>query len=101
AGEQLERTADVLVTVVARLLDEDRLVDARRLEFPHRVAHLIGRADPSAAARPGELTATEGIPHVGAAGDVRTQEVVVREREAEELEALETAAERLVGIVVA
>src|SRR5262245_29920657 len=45
-GEQLERGADVLVPVVAALLDEDHLVDADVLEGLHGGADLVGVADP-------------------------------------------------------
>src|SRR5947207_1071203 len=44
-GEELERFADVLVTVVARLAHEDHLVDARRLVALQQPADLVGRAD--------------------------------------------------------
>src|SRR5207245_7609977 len=86
--EQLERRADVLVPVVAALLDEDGLVDARLLELVQGVAHLLRRADAAAPAGPRDLVPAEELPDVGPSGDVPAQQVVVREREAEDLEAL-------------
>src|SRR5437867_814029 len=99
--EQLERGTDVLVAVVAPLLDEDGLVDARLLELVHGVAHLVRRADAAAPAGQRDLVAAEELPHVGAAGDVPAEQVVMREREAEELETLEAPALGLGRVVVA
>ena len=52
-GEQLERLADVLVLVLARLAHEDQLVDARVLVAAHQLADLVGRADGAAQRRRG------------------------------------------------
>src|SRR5205823_2627624 len=107
-GEQLERLADVLVAVAARLEHESDLVDADRLVAAHEVGYLVGRAD-RAAKRPepvlhdlhterrlvgGDDLAREALvvaageellPDVGPAGQVRRDAVVVRERVAEEV----------------
>src|SRR3989442_663212 len=61
--EQLERRADVLVPVVAALLDEDGLVDARLLELAHGVAYLLRRADAAAPAWQRDLIPAEELPH--------------------------------------
>src|SRR5579875_3155645 len=98
--KQLERRADVLVPVVAPLLDEDDLVDARVLEGAEVLAHLVRRADAAAAARHGDLVALEQLPDVGPSGDVSPEQVVVGEGEAEELEAFEPAPQRLVRVVM-
>src|SRR3989442_15647533 len=68
--EQLERLADVLMAVVPALLDEDRLVDARLLERPQAVTHLLGGADAGAASRHGDVIAAEGLPDAGLPGYV-------------------------------
>src|SRR5215471_1131646 len=44
-AEQLQRLADVLVLVAARLADEDDLVHAGRLVAAQELADLVGRAD--------------------------------------------------------
>ena len=44
-GEQLERFADVVVTVTAALLDERDLVHTGRCEFAQMCPHFVGRAD--------------------------------------------------------
>src|SRR5688572_16483075 len=91
--EQLERLADVLVPVLAALLDEDGLVDTGLLEYAQGTAQVVGRADAAhaAAERVGpELLAhlQEGVPDVRAAGRVLAEDVVVGERVLEEPEAV-------------
>jgi len=41
-GEELERLADVLVAGLARLVEQDRLVDAARLELAQLPADRFG-----------------------------------------------------------
>src|SRR3954470_430779 len=51
AAEQLQRFADVLVAVLARLVQKDDLVDVRALEALQLPADGLGRADQAAAQR--------------------------------------------------
>ena len=95
-GEQLQRLADVLVAVLAALLDEDGLVDAGVLEAP-RFARIVGRADAAGAASQhlgAQLVAHghELVPDVGAARPVLAEDVVVAQGELEEAEAVGAAA---------
>ena len=113
-GEELERFADVLVTVVARLAHEDHLVDARRFVALQQHADLVGRADrpPQRAEAllhqlgPEGLTRArcdvavepeqravllELVPDHRSSGSVLPEHVVVRERVPEEVATVETA----------
>src|SRR6185436_8007200 len=96
--EELERRADVLVAVVAALLDEDRLIDADPLERLEVRAHLVGIADAAGRHHRERRRALELLPDARARGDVRTRDVEVRERIAEELEALEALADRRLAV---
>jgi hypothetical protein len=100
-GEELERLADVLVAILAALLDEHDLVDAHVGERLEVCTQLVGRAD-AAAADVGHLSARRlvHLPDVGAAGLVRVEDVVVPEREAEELKAVEPATARFLLALV-
>ena len=60
SSEQLEALHDVLVAVLARLADEDDLVDAVVLVAAQVVAHLGGRADGAAQATAGAIGARLG-----------------------------------------
>src|SRR5215472_14712953 len=114
AAEELQRLADVLVPVASRLADEDDLVDAHRLVPAQERADLVGRADGAAQGahallhQPGrqrlalagsdpaveaELRSPllELIPDVGAARDVLAVHVVVAQRVAEEVAAVQAA----------
>jgi hypothetical protein len=120
-AEELERLADVLVAVAPGLQDEDDLVDTRRLVAPAQVGDLIGRADRAAQraqallhdAKPerglvgGDDAAGEAdlvtpgqelLVDVRAAGPVIAEDVVVGERVAEEVGAVDPALDRL-GLV--
>src|SRR5207247_10810352 len=70
AGEQLERFADVVVPVLAALLDEDRLIHAGVLEEAQRLAKLSGSAD-----APGALAQHLG-PDLIAHGQILVPDVV-------------------------
>src|SRR6266581_2360385 len=103
--EQLERFADVLVPVPTALLDENRLVHARILKCPQRLAELRRRADaagaPTQNLRP-DLVAhrDEPVPDVGPARRVPAEDVVVGQRELEEPEPVAAAAARLLSVRV-
>ena len=127
AAEQLQRFHDVLVPVVAGLEAEDDLVDATLLVPREVLTDLIGRAD--RAAQPADtllddlgtkpigvfrrglhrfrikaVLAPPGlklVPHTRARRLVPAENVVVREGIAEEVRALDAAAQRFVLVLVA
>ena len=74
AAEQLERLADVLVRVLAGLVEQDHLVDVGGLELGELLADGVGRADQAAAQRRflgvgvGALPGVVLVPHVDGAG---------------------------------
>jgi hypothetical protein len=93
ASEQLERLADVVVPVLAALLDEDRLVHAGILEDAEHLAELRRRADAAGAGaeRLGPDLIAHGlvaIPDVRAPRRVLAEHVMMRQRELEEPEAV-------------
>jgi len=84
--EQFERLADMVVPVLAALLDEGDLIDTRILE----ALELLGRADP---ARSGGLRQRGpspfiSRPDIGTAVLVLAENIVMRQRVAEELESI-------------
>ena len=122
-AEELERLADVLVLVRSRLLDEDHLIDARVDVALDQVDDLVGRADrtaqraeplledlhPERAVVGVDDLAREAV--VGAPGlellpDVRdprpvvAEHVVVSQRVAEEMGAVDTAFDRRLLVLV-
>ena len=127
-AEELEALHDVLVAVLAGLAAEDHLVDATFLVAPEVVTDLVGRADgaaqteeaallhdlgaePVAVARGGlhrlrhvpTVAALHAVlgPRVGGARVMTTEHVIVRERVAEEVRALQSSAQRLLLVVMA
>src|SRR5262249_48859854 len=109
-GEELQGLTDVLVAIVAALLDEDRLIDARSLELlevgadlgggfdPPRARDLVeggavlgGCAAPRRTAGHRDRGVPEALPDVGMPGRMCAEEIVVCQRVAEELEPLEPA----------
>src|SRR5262249_40322180 len=100
--EELERLADVLMAIAAALLNEGHLVDASRLEGPTVLAKFIRRADAAVGAgrRQGRPRLLEIGPDVGAARLVLAEDVMMRERIAEEAEAVLAAPHRLGTIVM-
>src|SRR6266478_6928947 len=95
-GEQCQRLADVLVLVVAALLDEHGLIDAGFLEMPQMRPQLIGCADAviGAGRRQSVARFFEIGPDVGAAGLVLAENIMMREPIAEEAQAVLAAAAR-------
>ena len=87
--------------VAARLLDENHLIDAGVLILPQSVNQLRGRADAVADRGRHRVAPTlEPLPHIRHARDVLAIDVVVAEREAEELEAVAATPDRLRLVMV-
>src|SRR5207248_7240111 len=79
-GEQLHGFADVFVAVLAALLHEDHLVDARILELAQMPLDLLGRADGAGApARDRQKIAGPLVvrPDAGAPGQVLAEDVMM------------------------
>src|SRR4029453_15985265 len=93
-GKQLEGGADVLVAVVAALLDENAPGDPAVPERLNRGAHLVGVAEPTGGRGRERRRLPEALPDVRARRDVGADDVVVRQGGGEELEDLEPRAER-------
>src|SRR5580698_4486185 len=81
-AEQIERAADVLMLVFARLRNEHHLIDADLFVLAQARANLLGRADTrGVAAEPGHLhrAAFEIAPNVGFADFVAAEEIMMTE----------------------
>src|SRR5262249_29740031 len=105
-SKQIERFADVLVPVVAALLNENRLIHATALEFSETLDELCWRADTSSATAQhleSELLAhrDEFLPDVSPPRRVLAEAVVMPERELEEPKPVGAAPSRFVGITMA
>src|SRR5438094_7727501 len=104
--EQLEALTNMIVAILAALLDEDRLVDASILEGAERPAQLVRRADAvgASAEHLGADLIAHGLerrPDVRAPGFVLAEDVVVSESELEETEAIGAPAPGFLCIAMA
>src|SRR5690348_11290670 len=88
--------------ITAALLDEGDLIDAGFSKLTEVRAHLVRRANAAGAGilRHGILHGLEVLPDVRAPRLVLTENVMMAERVAEELEAVEAAAPRFVAIAM-
>src|SRR5271166_2891495 len=103
-AEHVERAADILVLVVARLRDEHDLIDAHLLVLAQTRANLIGRADARGmAAEPRHLhrVALEIAPDVGLADFVPPEEIMMAERVGEKVQSLLAHRTRALLVAVA
>src|SRR6185503_3664540 len=107
AAEQLKRLADVLVRVLAGLVEQDDLVDVGGLELGELLADGVGRADQPAAQgrllgiRIGALPRVVLVPHVDGAGRralAVSGGAVEAQRELEERRAVRALPRLLVGL---